>query len=150
MSRQQTGELLKSVLTCTTIKYQKYLMWSFRNNLLHDIFNFLQLVHQANLIMQTTSCINNNYVSTICLALCNVSKATLAGSAPSAASPLERQHGHPYLNLFNSSSTEGICCTKIDFLPSLLKLPSKLTYRCGLTNTIYSYNKYYVWVCPFW
>ena len=132
--------LFKGVLSSRTIQHEHHLIRCIRKYFFHHLLDFLQLVHQSHLIVQTTCRINQHHISTIGL-------GTLQGIESHrgrVTTHLLLHHRHTYAltpdaQLLHGSGTEGVSSTQINLLASLLKLPSQLSDGRGLTHSIHAH-----------
>ena len=112
---------------------------------LHHISYLGQLVHQAHLIVQTPSCIDEHHIGIVG----NGRTDRIISHRGRIATHLLLHYWHtntfaPDTELLNGSCTECIGSTKIDLLTSLLELIGQLADGGGLSHTIHTHNEYHV------
>ena len=105
---------------------------AFGHYFLHYIFNFGQLVHQADFIVQASGRINNHDVRIVGNSRAKGVKATDAGSAPifclTTGTPTAFSPNH---QLFYSSCTECISGSQINRFAGFLELISQFADSCS-------------------
>ena len=91
------------------------------HNLLHDVLDLGQFVHQVDLVVQTSGGINEHHIRAVGFG--RLERIKCHGSRVRTLLLFDNRYAYPfapYTQLLNSRSTEGIGSTEIHFLAGLL------------------------------
>ena len=134
--------LLESVLAGRAVEHQKHLVGGSGEHLLHHVLDFLQLVHQPHLVVQTSCGVDEHHVGVVSLGTLQGVESHRGG----VAAHLLLDDGHPYPlapddELLHGSGTEGVGSTEVDLLASLFELPGQLANGSGLAHAVHTDNE---------
>ena len=135
--------LLDSILSRGGIQHKQDFMRSIRNDLLHDGLDLSQLAHEVDLVVQTASGVDDDYISILCHR--RLHRVESHGSGVGALTLLDARHAYPIrpnLQLTDGSGTEGIGSAEHDLLARLLEVVRQLADGGGLAHTVHAYYQY--------
>src|SRR5689334_3832423 len=94
-----------------------------RNNFLHHAMNLRELIHQVDLVMQATGCVDDDNISILCYGRLNRVECDRGRiGALSLLNDIDADSLAPYIELLYCGGTKCITRTQDNFLSRLLKL----------------------------
>ena len=115
-------------------------MWRIRHYFLHDIFDFGELVHEVDFVVQTSRSINQHHIRIVGLSTRDGIKCHTGRIG--ALLLLHDRHAHsfaPDTELLHRRSAESVSSAQIDFLARLFVLMRELANGGGFAHTIHTH-----------